>query len=201
MWAGWIMGVLNGVWRCFHGPLATSRLFVLPPPGGGGGRRSEWGCSSGSWVLEAGKARCASYVVCSSWWALNRVRQRAGVPRCFYRQRAAGHKPLTTCRRFRFPGRSWPCRLRAGAHAVGDAEAMATINWPTTGHKLQATCRRLVIPAGRALGSRGPVQTGTVSTARGRHKTWTSLETTATMQSPKRNFGNGPGPRRKPVWR
>ena len=151
VWAGWIMGVLNGVWRCFHGPLATSRLFVLPPPGGGGGRRSEWGCSSGGWVLEAGKARCASCVVCSSWWALNRVRQRAGVPRCFYRQRAADHKPLTTCRRFRFPGRSWPCRLRAGARAVGDAEDMATINWPTTGHKLQATCRRLVIPVGRAL--------------------------------------------------
>jgi len=47
-------------------------------------------------------------------------------------------------------------------HAVSDAEAMATINWPTTGHEPQATGCFSAIPRTRpplAAEIRGPCRT------------------------------------------
>ncbi len=82
-----------------------------------------------------------------------------------HRPRATGH-PVTITTHHVPTGRTHRSAPTAG-------ETHHESRAATTCHKLQAACRRFVIPAGRAFGSREPVQTGAVSVARTcRQKQW-----------------------------
>ena len=134
----------NGIKTGFHRPLATSRLLCLSPPGE----------------------------------AVSSIRRaRDDILRCFHRPRATGYKPPSKPPPRPFLKGSETCPMRVAAAGAPSPSPRTTYHelrttYPqgghtgpplrgdkarhksrasTTGHKLQATCRRFVIPAGRAL--------------------------------------------------